>query len=295
MNMSENEIKALIRLLDDPDEAVYKAVKKKIISYGANILPDLTKAWQDAKAAGNGNALLMARFGRIVPLLQTNLLVNLIDEWKSNPHDLRHIAWLVSRFNYFALDRQKFDDTLDSLKEMIPAYAPGNFSPLEQIKIFNNSFFRRMGFKSVPLSDYYNPNNCSPDHVINSKLGNPVSLAFVYMLLAEEVGLPVYGVNLPKNFILAYSDDRKKVDFYINPMSNGAVFERSEIDRFLQDIHLKPEQQFYAPCDTITIIKRLLCRLELSYRNNNDAHNSDIALRAYKTLGEPLTGTIDWE
>ena len=293
--MAETEIKALIRLLDDPDESVYKAVRKKIIAYGANILPDLTKAWQDAKAAGNGNALLLSRFGKIVPQLQNNLLVGLIDEWKDNARDLRHIAWLVSRFESFSLDKQKFDDALDALRDMIPAYGTGNFTPLEQIRIFNNSFYRKMGFKSVPIHDYYNPINCSPNHVINSKTGNPVSLALIYMILAKEVGLPVYGVNLPKNFILAYSDDKHKVDFYINPMSNGVVFERTEIDRFLQDINLKPEQQFYAPCDALTIIKRLLCRLELSYRNNKDTGRSDVALRAYKTLGEPLTGHIDWE
>ena len=295
MKMSETEIKALIRLLDDPDESVYKAVRKKIIAYGANILPDLTKAWQDAKASGNVNALLMSRFEKIVPLLQSNLLVGLIDDWKDNSRDLRHIAWLVSRFESFTLDKQKFDDALDALRDMIPAYGTDNFSPLEQIRIFNNSFFYRMGFKPVPISDYYNPNNCSPDHVISSKSGNPVSLALVYLMLAKEVGLPVYGVNLPKNFILAYSDDKQKVDFYINPMSNGAVFERQEIDRFLQDINLRPEQQFYAPCDAITIIKRLLCRLEFSYRNKKDTTRSDVALRAYKALGEPLTGHIDWE
>ena len=160
--MAENEIKALIRLLDDPDENVYKAVRKKIIAYGANILPDLTKAWQDAKATGRGNALLMSRFEKIVPLLQNNLLVGLINDWKDNSRDLRHIAWLVSRFESFSLDKQKFDDSLDSLRDMIPAYNTGNFTPLEQIRIFNTAFFRQMGFKPVPIADYYNPSNCSP-------------------------------------------------------------------------------------------------------------------------------------
>jgi hypothetical protein len=78
-------------------------------------------------------------------------------------------------------------------------------------------------------------------------------------------------------------------------MSNGAVFERTEIDRFLQEINLKPEQQFYAPCDAITIIKRLLCRLEFSYRNKKDTVRSDVALKAYNALGEPLNKVIDWE
>ncbi|MCR5455632.1 MAG: transglutaminase-like domain-containing protein [Bacteroidales bacterium] len=293
--MTEKETNALIRLLDDPDKTVYRAIRKKILSEGANILPDLTKAWQEAKANGNDNRLLMSRFESLVPMLQNNLIVGLIEQWQQNPNDLRQIAWLVSRLNNFALDRQVFDDGLDNLKDMLPTYQPNNFTPLEQVRIFNNVFFNKMGFKPVKNNDYYNPLNCIPYKVMTNKIGNPVSLALIYMMLAVETGLPICGVNLPKNFILTYVDEQQKSSFYINPMSMGAVFEKSEIDRFLQDIKLKPEHQFYDPCDIITIAKRLLCRLELSYRTRNDARNSDLALRALNTLGDPLNKVIDWE
>ena len=293
--MTQKETEALIRLLDDPDRIVYKAVRKKILAEGANILPDLTKAWQDAKATGNGGALLMSRFEALVPMLQNNLVVSQIEQWTSKPDDLRQIAWLVSRLDDFTLDREVFDDGLDSFKSMFPAYNPANFTPLEQVRMFNNVFFNQMGFRPVTNNDYYNPQNCIPYKVMLNKVGNPVSLALIYMILADELGMPVYGVNLPKNFILAYSEDQRRASFYINPMSMGVMFEKSEIDRFLQEIKLKPEQQFYSPCDALTIVKRLLCRLELSYRTKNDARHSDIALKALNTLGEPLNKVIDWE
>ena len=293
--MTQKETESLIRLLDDPDKMVYKAVRKRILAEGANILPDLTKAWQDAKATGNGGSLLMSRFEALVPLLQNNLVVSQIEQWTSKPDDLRQIAWLVSRLEDFALDRQVFDDALNAFKAMFPPYNPANFTPLEQVRMFNNVFFNKMGFRPVANSDYYNPQNCIPYKVMLNKIGNPVSLAMIYMILADELGLPVYGVNLPKNFILAYSEDQRRASFYINPMSMGVMFEKPEIDRFLQEIKLKPEQQFYAPCDALTIVKRLLCRLELSYRTKNDTRRSDIALKALNTLGEPLNKVIDWE
>ena len=304
--MTQKETESLIRLLDDPDKMVYKAVRKRILAEGANILPDLTKAWQDAKATGNGGALLMSRFEALVPMLQNNLVVSQIEQWTSKPDDLRQIAWLVSRLDDFALDRQEFDDALNAFKAMFPAYNPANFTPLEQVRMFNNVFFNdnmahgvgdisSLHTNLIANSDYYNPQNCIPYKVMLNKIGNPVSLALIYMILADELGLPVYGVNLPKNFILAYSEDQRRASFYINPMSMGVMFEKSEIDRFLQEIKLKPEQQFYAPCDIITIIKRLLCRLELSYRPKNDTRKSDMALKAYNALGEPLNKVIDWE
>jgi regulator of sirC expression with transglutaminase-like and TPR domain len=294
--MTQKETEALIRLLDDPDKAVYKAVKKKIMAEGANILPDLTKAWQDAKASGNGSGLLMSRFEKIVPLLQNNLVVAQIEQWKSHPDDLRQIAWLVSRLDNFALERQVFDSDFNNLKILLPQYEISNFTPLEQVRMFNNIFFNKLRFKPAGTNDFYNPHNCIPFKVMTNKVGNPVSLALIYMMLAVETGMPIYGVNLPKNFILAYAGDANSVDFYINPMTMGAVFEKPEIDRFLRDdLKQKPERQFYTPCDIITIIKRLLCRLELSYRTKNDTQKSDVALKAYNTLGEPLNKVIDWE
>ena len=293
--MTDKEINALIRLLDDPDEDVYKAVKKKIMDNGDDILPALTHAWQQAMDRECNNRLLMKRFERLVPALQDNMLLGLIKQWSSESGSLREISWLISRFEFFALDRERFDEELDKFRDMMPTYTLDNFTPLEQVRIFNNTFYKRMGFHPVDTHDYYNPLNCIPFDILTSRAGNPTSLSLIYMMLANEAGLPIKGVNLPKNFILAYSSSQQTADFYINPMSKGIVFERHEIDRFLQDMHLKPQQQFYAPCDDRTIIKRLLCRLEFSYRTKKDTTNSDIALQALKSLGDPLDNMIDWE
>ena len=102
-------------------------------------------------------------------------------------------------------------------------------------------------------------------------------------------------LGLNKNFILAYKNPNNDSLFYINPTSNGAIFEKTEIDRFLKEIGLKPQAQFYEPCDNSIIIKRLLCRLEYSYRNKHDFKNSDKVLRLINTLGTPLNKNIEWE
>lgn len=293
--MTQKETEALIRLLDDPDKTVYRAVRKKILEEGAGILPDITRAWHEAKENGNDDTLLMSRYESIVPKLQNDLIIDLIEQWINQPDDLRQIAWLVSRMDNFALGREEFDKSLDSLKPMLPALSPDNFTPLEQVKIFNKTFFNKMGFKPVKAKDYFKPQGCFPNKVITSKEGNPVSLALVYMILATEAGLPIQGVNLPKNFILAYVEEPQKVSFYITPLSMGAVFEKAEIDTFLQNIELKPEQQFYVPCDYATIAKRLLCHLALAYLIHGDKRNSAFARRALGCLGTPLSNGIDWE
>jgi regulator of sirC expression with transglutaminase-like and TPR domain len=114
--------------------------------------------------------------------------------------------------------------------------------------------------------------------VILAKKGNPISLGIIYIAVAQKLGLPIYGVNLPKNFILAFIDEfyellgsdasnsnSDNVLFYINPFNHGAVLGKKEIDFFLKQQNIAPEDMFYQPCSNIEIIQRLLLNLIYSY------------------------------
>ncbi|MBK7298332.1 MAG: hypothetical protein IPI91_17620 [Flavobacteriales bacterium] len=42
--MSDNELRALITLIDDPDEAVYDQIRSKIVGLGEEVVPQLERA-----------------------------------------------------------------------------------------------------------------------------------------------------------------------------------------------------------------------------------------------------------
>jgi regulator of sirC expression with transglutaminase-like and TPR domain len=94
------------------------------------------------------------------------------------------------------------------------------------------------------------------------------------MSVAHELNLPIYGVNLPKNFILAYKDEFRHSDaadetedilFYINPNNKGAVLGKREIDYFLKQQQLKYDKSYYTTCSNKSIVLRLIHNLILSY------------------------------
>ncbi len=106
-------------------------------------------------------------------------------------------------------------------------------------------------------------------------------MRIIYLILTQKLGIPVCGVNIPKNFILAYVEDlynqnsetdleNKDVSFYINPYSNGAVITKREIDNFLKQQKIKPFDFFYSPCTNHTIIQRLLLNLIYAYERRKD-------------------------
>ena len=52
--------------------------------------------------------------------------------------------------------------------------------------------------------EYLNPNNNFINKVLETRRGNPLLVGLVYMLVAQMLGMPVYGVNLPQHFVLAF-------------------------------------------------------------------------------------------
>jgi hypothetical protein len=45
-SLADNELKALIQLLDDPDTGVYENVSSRLISFGKNVIPHLECEWE---------------------------------------------------------------------------------------------------------------------------------------------------------------------------------------------------------------------------------------------------------
>jgi regulator of sirC expression with transglutaminase-like and TPR domain len=90
----------------------------------------------------------------------------------------------------------------------------------------------------------------------------------VYMLVANKLKMPVYGVNLPNLFVLTYKTNESQ--FYINVFSKGIIFSKSDIDKYIAQLNLPPSDIFYQPCSNMDIIKRVLRNLIISFEKTSD-------------------------
>jgi regulator of sirC expression with transglutaminase-like and TPR domain len=100
----------------------------------------------------------------------------------------------------------------------------------------------------------------------------------LYSVIAQSLDLPIYGVNLPNHFILAYMDSKHSamgmqqneddygVLFYINAFAKGSIFDANEIKTFLKGIHLNPERSYFEPCSNSAILKRMLTNLIFAFQ-----------------------------
>ena len=111
------------------------------------------------------------------------------------------------------------------------------------------------------------------NQVIETKKGNPLTLSAIYMLVAQKLKMPVYGVNLPNLFILVFK--LKDQQFYINAFNRGIIFTREDIDNYIAHLNLTPMDMFYEPCTNKDAVRRLLRNLMVSFDKIGDHERSE--------------------
>lgn len=269
--MDRNKIQALISLLDDPSDEIFNTVEGELLKEEVNIVPELEKAWESTLDAN-----YQKRLENLIHTLQFKDVKDRLRNWlEHSVDDLLYGAWLVSKYQYPELKYDDINERINQLRKEVWLELNDHLTALEKVRIMNHILFDVHGF-SRNNSNFMAPQNSFICDVFDTRKGNPISLSVIYSVIAQRLGLPIFGVNLPKNFILCYLDDtgglpftNKSGDvsvlFYINPINKGAVLGRKEIEFFIKQQKLEPRLSYFVPCPNQEIVQRMLNNLLYSY------------------------------
>ena len=290
--MTSKEFQSIIILLQDPDDTVYEHVSNKLISEGESIIPQLLN-----EKNKTDNEFLKSRIDDIIFDIKFSDTYYHLEKWiDTEENDLLKGAYLIEKIINPSLQFQNIFNEVTQLKRSIELNLNDNFTPLERVRAINFIFYKNNKF----IADYTNNNFTDSffvSKVLKSKRGSSIALAIIYLSLARKFGFPIYGVNLYKNFILAYvsetiqignkvannsilleedKEQEHKILFYINPFNKGIVLGKKEIDFFLKNQKLKQKAIYYKPCSNSVIIKRLIETLIIIYTNTNKIEEAEI-------------------
>lgn len=273
--MKTTDFKALISLLDDPDEEIYTQIKIKILDFGPDKISDLEEAWEHAH-----DKLAQSRLEEIIHQIQfKNTNQSILDWAMQKDNDLFEGVCHVIKYQFPDFNKATLEESIEQYKRDVWIELNDNLTALEKIKVINHILFDVHAFTGN-TNNYHASQNSYLNKVVETKKGNPLSLSILYAVLAQRLQLPVFGVNLPEHFVLAWLDthepkeisDEFPVLFYINAFSKGVVFVRKEIDSFLEQLKIPPRPQFYTPCTNLEIIKRMLRNLINAYEKERKPH-----------------------
>ena len=269
--MKPEAIKALVTLLDDPDQKIFGAVAEKLLGEGEEVIPLLEQAWESSL-----NPLVQDRIENLIADIQKQTTEKGINSWVNslNPKLIDGAYW-VSRLAYPELDENHTMQLIEKIKKDVWLELNQSLTALEKVKVLNYVLFDVHGFANHNTNVFSLPSSFV-HQVLETRRGNPYSLAIIYAGIAQMLELPIYGVNLPRNFLLAYKDpiyshiadasSKSKVLFYINPYNKGAVLGYKEVDHYLEQLNVEKKEEYYLPCSNIQTIVRLIEHIIASYQ-----------------------------
>jgi len=267
MNDDANQLSALIHLLDEPDDKTFQLIREQIFVFGEQAVPPLEQAWENSF-----DQLVQSRIEGIIHKIQQDGFRHQVVDWmKFGSSDLLKGFLLVSMIHYPELNAEEIVVKIEQMKMDAWLELNDNLTALENVKVLNHILFDMHKFEGNRIN-LYAPTNQYINTLLETRKGNPLTLGILYIVLAQRLKIPVFGVNLPQHFILAYTSELRQpqgtpgeVLFYVNPFNKGAVFTRREIDLFIRQMQLKPEPSFFTPCSNIDIILRLINNMILTY------------------------------
>jgi regulator of sirC expression with transglutaminase-like and TPR domain len=277
--MDYKQLPAMISLLDDSDAEVVSIVEAQLLGEGISIVPELEQAWFSLSEGP-----ISGRLAEIISEIQHRDLCQDFEEiWSSNPISLLKIWICLSRIQTPNLTDVDVRLAINELKLDVWTQFGSLKDPVQQMNVLNDVLFRQHQFQGNS-SQYHAIENSLIHETLKRKLANPISLSMLYIIVGQSLGLPVFGVNLPQHFIVAYCEMQKpplregiyeqellrvefvkKPLFYINPFSKGQIFKKESLDAFLKVVDVNPQEMFYMPCDEREIAKRVLRNMHHSY------------------------------
>lgn len=277
--MTESEIKAMVSLLEDDDTDVLKHIESQIYSFGEQIIPYLEDEW-----ARQFSPSVQKRIENILQSLNYQLVRKRLLDWvKNDSTDLLKGMWVIATYQYPDLQledlRKKveqlyFDAWVDFKTELLPT---------DQVKLLNSIFFHKLKFKAN-TSNIKAVANSMINMVLESKRSNPIGLCVLYMLVAQKLKLPIYGVNLPNVFVVTYKTD--ELQFYINVFNKGLTYIRQDIENYIMNLRVTSRDLFYEPCANIDIVRRVMRNLIVAYEDVGDTEKTEDIQRLLGEISE---------
>ena len=170
-----------------------------------------------------------------------------------------------------ALDLQQVLGDMDLLLARLRRRVAADAAPLQRLRALGRFFFGDLGFAGN-LNNYYDPDNSYLHRVLVTRRGIPISLAVLWLELAQGLGLDAAGAGFPGHFLVTVRLDEGLV--VIDPMSGESLSRDALIERLDPYLPLQCAgdaidailQQHLRPASARAILTRMLHNLQDIHR-----------------------------
>lgn len=257
---------AFIRLLDDPSPAVRQALLAKFERLGAEgnrFLREISNGTNRVSAIAAGWYLRELRF--YDPAAEFRGFI------RSLSYELETGMLLLSRTVNPSLDVAGLCLQLDALAARCQKLRPDTANLRESCQVLNRVLFQEFGLRGDPGQNV-DPHHNLPDQVLARRVGLPVALAIVYLLVARRIGLELEPVNVPGHFLVGCYEPEGP--FYIDAFNQGRFLTPDEVFAQLRSRHQVPQLSDLVPSPVREVLCRCCRELATQYAVTGDRDNA---------------------
>ena len=257
--LEEKNKKALVNLLTDEDLNVYRTVRQKIISYGPS-----SAQWMREHILSN-DPLLRRRAHEIVDHFgsqdaDTHMLAFCLNQGED--FDLEQSVLLLARTQYPNINTEAYSAVLDGFADELRERLDLNGGAEHILHITNEYLFRELKFMGDE-QNFYDPDNSYLNRVLDRRMGNPISLSLVYLLVARRLRLPMVGIGLPGNFLVRFQSSR--AELYVDAFRGGRLMSKVDCIKHVVELRQRFDEGCLAPVSARRILLRICANLHQIY------------------------------
>jgi regulator of sirC expression with transglutaminase-like and TPR domain len=265
---------ALIRLLRDNDPATVTLLKKQLVDGG---LESVT-ALRDLLALDD--AAITAHVRDVLERIETNeahdemlLCAHLFPE----QGDLESAWWLLTRCFRPEAPIAKLQRRLDTWGRRLRPLVATAVSSRERLQVLTTFLADDLGFRGN-AEEYYEPKNSLLSDLIETRLGIPISLSMLYVIIGRRAKMQIEGINLPGHFVARY----ERILF--DPFHGGRILSRADCEAILARQGLKSHSSYFGPASSRLVLMRMLANLVFIFERAGHRDKHDLVMSWLKAL-----------
>lgn len=184
--------------------------------------------------------------------------------------DLARAALYLAQEEYSDLEPEEYLNALEVMAADVEERLPAERYPLRVVQTINQYLYTDLGFRGNQ-DDYYDPRNSFLNQVIDRRTGIPITLSLVYLEIADRLGLPMVGINMPAHFLIRPVVG--EMDLFVDAFHQGEVLFAEDCRERLSQIYGSPvvlRPEFFQPVSPRQFLSRMLTNLKAVYLQQED-------------------------
>ena len=258
--LSPRQREALLTLLADDDPVIAETARRRLLAEGPGLI-----AWLRPHSLSS-NPIVRRRAREILHHFaaeEADVRMVAFCARAGEDLDLEEGVLRLAQTRHPEINPEAYRAVLDEWAAQVAEWLPAERTDDDGVLAgVQTVLFQQLGLKGN-AENYYDPDNSYLNRVIDRRLGNPISLCTIVLLIARRLGLPFAGIGLPTHFLCRYQSAARQL--YLDAFHGGRLLARVDCIAFVNQLGRPFDETFLQPVSPRRMLQRMCVNLEHAF------------------------------